>query len=190
MRSGDLATNRHISLTNTFASGDVSKWFKRFEICCAANQWYDATKAVKLPTLLEGEPLIIWLELSEDKQKDYTESKKVISKKMAPHAFVYLDDFHKQRLHPDEPISVYVHALKKLLDQAILDLNKSAREQLLLRQFLAGILNGVSKTIQAASDVKSLDQTNDQARLQMAVDSSTSLQTTTAAVSDDPYLNE
>ena len=47
-------------------SGDVNEWFKRFEICCKANGWTNATSALKLPTLLEGEALAIWLELSEE----------------------------------------------------------------------------------------------------------------------------
>ena len=66
----NMATGRHISLPKTFTSGDVSEWFKRFEICCTANEWNAATKALKLPTLLEGEALAIWLELSDDDQKD------------------------------------------------------------------------------------------------------------------------
>ena len=45
--------------------------FKRFEICSKANQWNDATKAVKLLTLLEGEALAIWLGLSEEEQDDF-----------------------------------------------------------------------------------------------------------------------
>ena len=59
-----MSTTKHISLPKTFASGDVSEWFKWFEICCSANDWNDATKALKLPTLLEG-ALAVWLELSE-----------------------------------------------------------------------------------------------------------------------------
>ena len=37
-------------------------------------------KALKLPALLEGEALAIWLELSDDDQKDYKEAKKKIVK--------------------------------------------------------------------------------------------------------------
>ena len=54
----------------------VGEWFKRLEICCSANEWNDATKAVKLPTLLEGEAFAIWLDLSEDTQKEYKEASK------------------------------------------------------------------------------------------------------------------
>ena len=35
-------------------------------------------QAVKLPTFLEGEALAIWLELSEEAQKDYKTAKKTV----------------------------------------------------------------------------------------------------------------
>ena len=90
---------------------------------------------------------------------------------MAPQSFVSLDGFHKRRLHPGEPISVYVHELKKLLDHAMPTLDTEARDQLLLHQFLAGIPRDISKPIRAASDVKTIDQATERARLLMAVDS-------------------
>lgn len=97
-----MAANSHISLPKPFVSGDVSEWFTHFEICCAVNEWDDATKAQKLPTLLEGKALTIWLELSEADQKDYKQAKMKITGKMAPRAFVSLGDFYKCRLHPGE----------------------------------------------------------------------------------------
>ena len=44
--------SKHISLPLTFAVGDPTEGFKRFEICCRANEWSDAVKVLKLPTLL------------------------------------------------------------------------------------------------------------------------------------------
>ena len=66
-----MATGRHISLPKPFASGNVNKWCQRFEICSKANEWNDATTALKLPTLLEGEAFAVWMELTADEQKDY-----------------------------------------------------------------------------------------------------------------------
>ena len=77
---------------------------------------------------------------------------------MAPQSFVSMSDFYKHRLHPSEPISVYVHELKKLLDQAMPELDKSAREQPLLHQFITEIIPHVSRAIRAAADVSSFDK--------------------------------
>ena len=46
-----------ISVPKPFSSGDAAEWFQRFDVCSVANDWKDEVKAVKLPTLLEGETL-------------------------------------------------------------------------------------------------------------------------------------
>ena len=65
-------SNRHISIPKSFAEGNVHEWFVCFDICCQANGWNDEMKALKLPTLLEGEALAVWLELSQEEQKNIT----------------------------------------------------------------------------------------------------------------------
>ena len=50
---------KHISLPQTFSAGDPTEWFGRYELCCTANTWDDDMKALKLPTLLEGEALAV-----------------------------------------------------------------------------------------------------------------------------------
>lgn len=52
-----LMAERHVSISKPFSTGDITKWFQRFEIRCRANGCNDETKAVRLPTLLEGEAL-------------------------------------------------------------------------------------------------------------------------------------
>ena len=50
--------------------------------------------ALKLPTLLEGEALAVQLELTGDKQKDYTGMKQKLIDAIKPMSFISLDDFH------------------------------------------------------------------------------------------------
>ena len=100
-----------------------------------------------LPTLLEGEGHAMWLELSEDEKKNYEETKKKFLENLSPQAFVSLDSFHKQRLHPGEPISVYVHELKRLVSQTMPELVGGPRNQLLLHQFLSVIPEDITKPI-------------------------------------------
>ena len=68
----------HISLPQPFVQEDPMEWFRRFEICSKTNAWDDAARAAKLPTLLEGEALAIWLELAEDEQGDYEVAKQTL----------------------------------------------------------------------------------------------------------------
>ena len=73
-----LNSSKHISLPKTFSLGDVDEWFSHFEICCKTNKWNGTTKAAKLPTLLEGEALAVWLELSEEDKEDYSKAKRLL----------------------------------------------------------------------------------------------------------------
>ena len=87
-------------------------WFQRFEICAAANQWDGAKKALKLPTLLEGKALAIWLELSTEQRTDYAVAKEQLITKMAQTEFVSLEEFHSRKLRPGEAITRYLYDLK------------------------------------------------------------------------------
>ena len=161
---------RHISLPKLFSGGDVKDWFQRFEICARANGWEAATKATRLPTLLEGEALAIWLELSNEQQEDYKIAKEEIEKAMKPMGFVSLDDFHRRKLQPGEALSVFVHDLKKLIDQAIPNMAKEAKEPLLLHQFLTGLPGPITRQLRASGDIKTLEAAMTRARLLMTID--------------------
>ena len=52
--SVNMSQQRHISIPNPFSTGNAIEWFKRFELCCKANNWDANMQAIKLPTLLEG----------------------------------------------------------------------------------------------------------------------------------------
>ena len=77
-------TDRHVSVPKPFSSGDVNDWFQCFDISSKANGWNNATKALKLPTLLEGEALAVWLDLSEEEQDDYASAKEAMMRTMIP----------------------------------------------------------------------------------------------------------
>ena len=90
-----MAVSGHVSLPKPLGSGDAYEWLKKFEICCKANKWTHETKALKLPTLLEGEALAVWLEQSEDEQADYAVVAEQLCSKLTPLGFVSLDNFHQ-----------------------------------------------------------------------------------------------
>ena len=180
---------RHISVPKPLATGNPVEWFQKFEICSKANNWNAETMAVKLPTLLEGEALAIWLELSEDEQKDYKEAKKKLVATMTPAEFVSLDEFHLRKMHPGEAISLFLHDLKRLLGQAMPKLEANAREQVLLYQFLAGLPESVSSQLRATGETKSQEDTVERARLLMTI-SSKSAHTTAAIMSSPTEVKE
>jgi len=133
--------------------------------------------------LLEGEALAVWLELSEEQQDSYTlQRKKEVSTALMPMEFVSLDEFHRRKMQPAETLSVFVHDLKKLFEQAMPGLDdKPARDHLLLHQFLVGIPDAVSQQLRATGEIKSLVVVA-QARLLMTIDKHGQ----TAAVTEGP----
>ena len=50
----------------------------------------------KLPTLLEGDILAAWTELTEDEKKDFDAAKERLIKKLSPLEFFTLEQFQKQ----------------------------------------------------------------------------------------------
>ena len=68
--------NTTVSLLKVFDSGNTTEWFQHYKICYWANSWESDKMALKLPTLLDGEALVIWFELTQDEQKDYATTKK------------------------------------------------------------------------------------------------------------------
>ena len=115
----------HVSVPKSFSDGDAREWFQRFEICCSANQWNDEIKARKLPTLLEGEALASWLELSDEQQADYKVAKEQLITKMAPNEFVSLEESHSRTMRPGEAIALYLHDLSDCYNKPCQDWRKT-----------------------------------------------------------------
>jgi len=161
---------KHISVPRPFESGNIIEWLSRFEICAKANGWDAAVKAVKLPTLLEGEALAVWLDLTEEEQGDYSETVSKLKRKLAPTGFSSLEAFHTRKLQPGEALSLFIQDLKQKLQYAMPDLAAPAREQLLLHQFLAGLPASISKQLRAAGDVTRVETALERARLLMTIE--------------------
>ena len=99
----------------------------------------------------------------------YASAKEAMMRTMMPMEFVSLDDFHQRKLQPGESLSVFVHVLKKLLEQAMPSLDKPARDQLLLHQFLPGIPDSVGRQLRATGEIKTLDAAVARARLLISI---------------------
>ena len=161
------SSTKHISLPSFFSEGDPTEWLKRYEICCNTNDWGDELKAKKLPTLLEGEVLVTWLELTCEQQSNYELAKTKILERMGPIRFVSMGDFHHRRLLPGESLSVFSHELKRLIDQVMPTADAAIRQQLLIHQFLTGLPAEISKRLRAAGEIDDLGQLIQRAKLLM-----------------------
>ena len=90
----------------------------------------------------------------QEDQKLYDTAKKMIMEKLMPAGFLSLEEFHKRKLHPREPLQMFIHELKTLLNRAMPDMDVATRDQLLLHQFLADIPLGVSKQLRASGEIQ------------------------------------
>ena len=116
--------------------------------------WDSEKKVKKLPTLLEGNDLLAWIELTEDEKKDFDVAKARLIKKLSPLEFVTLEQFQKHTIFPGKSVQLYLHELKWLLQQAMSELSEDASRQLLIPQFLINLLpTPVSHQLQVVGTV-------------------------------------
>ena len=171
---------KHVSLPSIFSTGSIAEWFVRFDICSKANGWNDKTKALKVPTLLKGEALAAWLELTEEEQADFKMVKEKLIGKMALLPFTALEEFHARKLCPGEPLLLFTQDLKQLLQSVMPGLDKNAGEQMLIHQFLTGVPTAISRQLRATGEAKELRKVVERARLLMTIDNYSSLHSVAA----------
>lgn len=88
----------------------------------------------------------------------------------SPVKFVSLEGVHAWKLLPGQSLSVFIHQLKQLLNQAMLTVDAGTQGQLLLHQFVTGLPNRVSKQLRAVGEVNDLDKVLQRAQLLLTMD--------------------
>eukprot|EP00731_Ephydatia_muelleri_P002325 Em0001g2325a len=124
--------DRHISVPGRFTGGDFSEWIQRFEICSMANEWDEDAMARKLPTLLEKEALVCCLDIPAETKMIFKDVKRLLIDKLRPSGFVTLAEFQARKLSRGETALLYVHELKRLLEDAMPNLDANSQDRILL----------------------------------------------------------
>ena len=79
-----MATGDKLCLPEHLDDGDSKSWFKRYELCAAANEWNDARKLLRLPTLFKGRAWAIFESLHDEEKDTYDHLKRAISERLNP----------------------------------------------------------------------------------------------------------
>ena len=88
---------------------------------------------------------------------------------MTPNEFVSLEEFHSRTMRPGEAITLYLHDLKRLLQQAMPGLLENTSNSLLLHQFLSGLPGSISRQLRASGDTKDLGAVVQRTKVLMTV---------------------
>ena len=91
--------------------------------------------ARKLPTLLEKEALVSWLDLPAETNKIYKDVKRLLIEKLRPSVPSTETASCMEKQHC---CTLYVHELKRLLDDAMPHLDADNQDRILFQQLLAG----------------------------------------------------
>ena len=156
-------TDKHVSLPRLFQNGDIQQWVQKFEICAAANGWNDRTKALKVPTLLEGEALAVFLKMKEEDKSNYQKVKEALENEFLPEEarFQAMKEFETRKQLPGESPHLFLFNLKRLVMPGI---SEDAREQLLLHHFLDGVPVSISRQLRTLADITTVQDALAKAR--------------------------
>ena len=107
-----------IALPEPFHGEDAKSWFKRFEVCSAANEWNDAKKLLSTATLLKGWAWAVFESLSDAETNTYEHLKTALLARLSP-------DTAEERLLAREElkfvegsIDELAHCIVRLVDKA------------------------------------------------------------------------
>ena len=79
-----MATEVGLALPEPLHDEDAKSWFKRYEVCVAANGWNDQKKLLRLSMLLKGRAWAIYDSLGDDQKDTYQNLKAAILARLCP----------------------------------------------------------------------------------------------------------
>jgi len=118
-----MTTGGGLALPELLQNEDSHSWFKRFEVCAAANGWDAAKMLLRLPTLLKGHAWVVYDSLTEEEADSYEHMKAALLKHLSPDTeedCLTARDLLSQRKFREggESIDQLACDLERLLDKA------------------------------------------------------------------------
>ena len=128
-----MATGSKLCLPEYLDDGDATSWFKRYDLCAAANEWNDAKKLLRLPTLFKGRAWAIFESLGDGDKDTYSHLKKAMTEKLNPDTdksrMVAKEQLGLRRFREGfESVDELARDLERLLDRSSPGLPASIRE--------------------------------------------------------------
>ena len=103
--------------------------------------------------------------------------KRLLIEKLRPSGFVAFAEFQARMLRPGETALLYVHELKRLLEDAMPNLDADSQDRILFQQLLAGLPDDCSRALRAIPEIKTTAEAVSLARLLMMVSHQASVPT-------------
>ena len=118
-----MDTGIGLALPEPLQDEDSRSWFKRFEVCAAANGWDDGKKLLRLPTLLRGRAWAIYDSLGEADTDTYAHLKDALLRRLSPDTeedrLAAREQLSQRKLREGrESIDEVARDIEKLLDKA------------------------------------------------------------------------
>jgi len=112
-----------IALPEPLQDTDARSWFRRFEVCSAANGWDEGKQLLRLPTLLKGRAWAVYEALGNEETDSYAHLKAALLTKLSPdtdeHRLSARERLANRRLREgSESIDELARDIERLLDQA------------------------------------------------------------------------
>ena len=112
-----------IALPEPLHGEDAKLWFKRFEVCAAANEWNDAKKLLCVPTLLKGRAWAVFESLSDAETDTYEHLKTALLSRLSPDTveerLIAREELNRRKfVEGRESIDKMARCIERLLDRA------------------------------------------------------------------------
>ena len=138
-----------IALPEPFHGEDAKSWFNRFEICAVANEWNNAKKLLRVPTLLKGRAWAVFELLSHAETDTYAYLKTALLARLSPDTaeerLVAREELNCRKfVEGRESIEEMARCIERLLDKASPGLPANVRDSELQYHLINALPDKVS----------------------------------------------